>query len=114
MTRQLTLLLADIVDSTALNTAIGDTAMSRMWERHDRLSRAMIRDYRGKEIGRTDGFLVGFDTVNDAAAFAIAYHRALDGFDVPLRARVGIHVGEVELRQNSPQDIAAWGDRAST
>src|SRR4029079_15679919 len=81
--------------------------MATLWEKHDRLSRALMRQYHGKEIGRSDGFLVAFERAVDAAAFATAYHRLLDFFDVPLRARVGIHFGDVELRQNSPEDTAS-------
>lgn len=104
---QLALLLTDIVDSTALNVSVGDGAMAKVWEKHDRLSRALIRQFHGKEIGRSDGFLVAFERVVDAAAFAAAYHRLLDFFEVPMRARVGIHYGEVELRQNSADEVAS-------
>ena len=107
MTEHLALLLTDVVDSTGTNSALGDAAMRQMWEEHDRLSRALIRTLHGREIGRTDGFLVVFETVRDALAFATAYHRALDTFAVPWRARVGIHFGAVDLRKNTPEDIAA-------
>ncbi len=107
MTQQLALLLSDIVGSTALNTAIGDAAMNRLWERHDRLARGLMRNWRGREIGRSDGFLLAFDTVEDATGFATSYHQALDRFEVTIRARVGIHVGAVELRRNAPEDTAA-------
>jgi predicted ATPase/class 3 adenylate cyclase/Tfp pilus assembly protein PilF len=100
-------LLTDIVDSTALNVAVGDVSMATLWEKHDRLSRALMRQYHGKEIGRSDGFLVAFERAVDAAAFATAYHRLLDFFEVPMRARVGIHFGDVELRQNSPEEVAS-------
>ncbi len=107
MPEHVSIVITDVVDSTATNVALGDAAMGRLWEAHDRASRDLIRSHHGKEIGRTDGFLAIFGSVDDATAFAMAYHRALDDFAVPWRARVGIHVGEVELRHNTPEDIAA-------
>lgn len=111
MVQRLTLLLTDVVDSTAQNAAAGDAAMRALWVAHDRLARLLIRQNDGTEIGRSDGFLVVFRSVLDAVRFAAAYHRALGGLETPLRARVGVHVGEVELRTNSEEDVAAGAVR---
>lgn len=105
--QQLALLLTDIVDSTAWNVSLGDASMAELWVKHDGIARALIREHHGREIGRSDGFLVTFGSVSDAARLAASYHRALDAFKVPLRARIGIHVGDVDLRRNSPEDTAA-------
>lgn len=98
------LLLTDIVDSTRLNQRLGDAAMAGLWAAHDRSARELLRAHRGLEIGRSDGFLVLFDSVDDAAAFALDYHRRLSAFTPPLQARVGIHCGPVSLRENSAAD----------
>jgi len=99
-----TLLLTDVVDSTGLNQAIGDAAMAALWAAHDQLTRDLIRCWGGKEVGRTDGFLVLFDTPAPAVGFATGYHRALAGLKPPLSARIGIHHGPVALRENRPED----------
>ena len=104
-------MLTDVVDSTALNSALGDSAMRRLWDTHDRLARGLIRRCGGREIGRSDGFLIVFDRADEAVAFSVAYHQALDGFEPPLRARVGIHIGELTLRENAVEDVAAGATR---
>jgi len=107
-----TLLLCDLVDSTRLIKRLGDQRASELFQQHDRLARDLLVETKGQEIDKTDGFLLLFERPSDAVQFALAYHRGLialhpqGGEAVPLRARVGIHVGEVFLRENSPEDIA--------
>ncbi len=100
------LLLTDIVDSTRLNQSLGDATMADLWASHDQAARGLLRAHHGLEIGRADGFLVLFDSVDAAVAFALAYHRRLAAFTPALQARVGIHAGAVSLRENSPADRA--------
>jgi predicted ATPase/Tfp pilus assembly protein PilF len=106
MTALLTLLYTDIEGSTALNTRLGDAAMAELWARHDRGSRELMRRWRGREIDRSDGFLALFDSVTDAAAFAADYHAMLAALPVPLRARAGLHLGPLALRNTAPEDVA--------
>lgn len=98
------LLLTDLVDSTRLNETLGDPAMGSLWQAHDDAARRLMGIWRGREIARSDGFLVLFDGVGDAVNFAAAYHGALRSLDPRLSARVGIHVGPVSLRENSEFD----------
>jgi class 3 adenylate cyclase len=100
------LLLTDVVDSTALSETLGDAEMAVLWAAHDRLARDLLPHWRGREIDKTDGMLLLFDAAPDAVAYAIAYHRALATLDPPLKARAGLHVGPVILRENSPSDVA--------
>jgi predicted ATPase/class 3 adenylate cyclase/Tfp pilus assembly protein PilF len=100
------LLLTDVVDSTRLSAALGDEAAAALWADHDRVARQLLRSWRGREIDRSDGFLLLFDKAADAAGFAAAYHRALAELPVPLVARAGLHVGPVILRENGPADVA--------
>ncbi len=100
------LLLTDVVDSTKLAESIGDEAMAAVWTSHDRVARDLLPKFRGREIDKTDGMLMLFDGAADAAAYALAYHHALAGLPVPLKARAGVHVGAVTLRENSAADIA--------
>jgi len=100
------LLLTDVVDSTRLSATLGDAAMARLWAAHDRVARDLLRDWRGREIDKSDGMLLLFDTGADALAYAFAYHRALGALEVPLKARAGLHVGPVRLREGNPSDVA--------
>jgi class 3 adenylate cyclase len=101
-----TLLLTDVVDSTQLSQALGDAAMAGVWTAHDRVARDLLPHWRGREIDKTDGMLLLFDVPDDAVNYALAYHRALSALPVPLRARSGLHVGPVILRENSAADVA--------
>ena len=100
------LLLTDVVDSTKLSEALGDAQMAVLWAAHDRLARDLLPVWRGREIDKTDGMLLMFDASTDAVAYALAYHEALANLCPPLKARAGLHVGPVILRENSPSDIA--------
>ena len=106
MRKDHTLLYTDIVDSTAVNTRLGDAGMALLWDEHDRRSRELLRQWRGREIDRSDGFLVLFAQPADALAFSSHYHRMLGTLPVPLRARAGLHVGPLTLRQNSAAEVA--------
>jgi len=106
MPEALVLLMTDVVDSTALSQRIGDEAMSAVWMAHDRVARKLLRQWRGREIDKSDGFLLLFHDPRDAASYAQAYHRALGALEVPLQARAGIHVGPGMLRENDPRDVA--------
>ena len=100
------LLLTDVVDSTALSETIGDAGMAVLWAAHDRLARDLLPLWRGREIDKTDGMLLLFEAAPDAVAYAIAYQRALAKLNPPLKARAGLHVGPVILRENSQSDVA--------
>lgn len=100
------LLLTDVVDSTKLSEVMGDEEMAGLWAAHDRVARDLMQQMRGREIDKTDGMLVMFDNAADAIAYARAYHAALHELPVPLKARAGLHVGSVILRENSAEDIA--------
>ena len=71
------LLLTDVVDSTRLSQQLGDQAMARLWAAHDRVARDLLPPWRGREIDKTDGMLLMFDSAADAARYALAYHQAL-------------------------------------
>ena len=100
------LLLTDVVDSTKLSEAIGDHAMAEVWAAHDRVARDLLPQWRGREIDKTDGMLLMFDTAADAVYYALHYHHALADLHIPLKARAGLHVGPVILRENAPEDVA--------
>src|SRR3954452_8183599 len=99
------LLLTDVVDSTQLTEALGDAATAALWAAHDRVARDLLPKHRGREIDKTDGMLLLFEDAADAVAYAGDYHRGPATRRVPRRARSGLHVGPVILRENSAEDI---------
>ena len=100
------LLLTDVVDSTRLTEKLGDSVMAEIWAAHDRVSRALLGPWRGREIDKTDGMLLLFGSCQDAVGYAMAYHAALRELSRPVAARVGLHAGPVILRENAADDIA--------
>jgi predicted ATPase/class 3 adenylate cyclase/Tfp pilus assembly protein PilF len=104
------LLLTDLVDSTRLVETLGDARAAEIFAAHDRVARDLLPPHRGREIDRTDGFLLLFEGTRQAAAYAVAYHQAVTKLgkelDIGLSGRAGIHEGEVILRENPPEDVA--------
>jgi len=105
-----TLLLCDLVASTQLVERVGDSAAADLLARHDRIARDLLAAFNGREIDKSDGFLLLFERPIEAVRFAISYQARLRefgaSFDSPMASRVGIHLGEVALRENSPDDVA--------
>jgi len=105
-----TLLLTDLVDSAGLTRRSGDARTAEIVLRHDRLARDLLHASDGREIDKSDGFLLLFDRPVDAVRYALAYHEALarlsEELGIELRARAGIHLGEVSLHENPPEDVA--------
>ena len=98
------LLFTDLVDSTAVVERLGDARAASVFAEHDRSARALLARHGGREIDYSDGFFLLFDDAAQAASFALAYHASLAALD--LRARAGLHVGPVSLRENAPEDVA--------
>lgn len=93
----LTILMTDIVGSTALAARIGDSAWRALLDRHDEIVRTQIAHYGGTEINTTgDGFIMAFTGPTRAIQCAAAINSHLSGTD--LRIRAGIHTGECERR----------------
>ena len=99
-----TLLASKLVSTRQLVETLGDARAAKLFARHNRLVRDLVREHGGREVDRADGgFLLLFERPIHAVLFARAYHRILD--DLKLEARLGIHLGEVVLRRNPTQDI---------
>jgi predicted ATPase/class 3 adenylate cyclase len=94
------------VDSTRLTAQLGDGEMAALWTLHDRTARDLAQRWNGREIDKTDGMLLLFESVADAAGYSAAYHEALRLLPSAPIARAGLHLGDVILRQNGPADIA--------
>ena len=98
------LLFTDLVDSTAVVERLGDAraaASGRARPPRARPSRAATAAARSTAA---DGFFLLFDAAARCGAFALEYHAAMA--ELGLRARVGLHVGPVMLRENVDDDVA--------
>ncbi|HVF03708.1 MAG TPA: adenylate/guanylate cyclase domain-containing protein [Frankiaceae bacterium] len=90
-------MFTDLVDSTATAAREGDRAWREILDRHDALVDRTIERYRGRKIKTTgDGVLATFDGPARAVQCASAICEGVTALG--LRARAGVHVGEVELR----------------
>ncbi len=105
-----TMVVCDLCDSTAMVERLGDRRAAGLMRKHDRLTRALIDEHDGREIDKTDGYLLLFERPGQAVSFALAYQRGLqfmsEAEEMPVRARVGIHIGDVVMWENTPEDIA--------
>jgi class 3 adenylate cyclase len=91
-----TVVLTDIVDSTAILSEIGDWAWRERLATHHARLRAQLNTFRGRQVKSTgDGVLAVFDSPSRAVRCAAAMSSAARAIDLPIR--VGVHTGEVEL-----------------
>jgi class 3 adenylate cyclase len=91
-----TILFTDIVDSTAQQARLGDSAWRTVLLEHNIRMRAQLDRYRGREIVTTgDGFLALFDGAARAARCALAMTRTVEDLGIAIRA--GLHTGEVAV-----------------
>jgi class 3 adenylate cyclase len=100
-----TLVAADIVGSTDLVAKIGDARWRDLLARHYELVARRLAVHSGVEIDRAgDGFLARFD----APARAVRFARDIDRDDqaIGLRARAGVHTGEVEVSEGAVRGLA--------
>ena len=100
-----TLLVTDIVGSTALATRLGDAAWKDLLARHSDRVRVELDRFRGYEVKTTgDGFQALFDGAARAVRCAAAICRVVreDGIEV----RVGVHSGEVERHIDALHGVA--------
>ncbi len=125
-----TLMVTDLIDTNRLAEELGDDWLAEASAAYERKTRDLLAANDGLEIetgdgraSRTDGLgheagpetrvygaLALFERPVDAAACALACHRAAAelsaALDVELDARAGLHLGEVRLRRNAPEDVA--------
>ena len=96
-----TLVMTDIVDSTATAERLGDVAWKQRLATHNRVVRGLLERFRGREVNTTgDGFLATFTSTVAAVRCAGAIAEALAKLDLPVR--VGVHTGEIDVM---PDDV---------
>jgi class 3 adenylate cyclase/alpha-beta hydrolase superfamily lysophospholipase len=100
-----TVLFTDIVDSTSELSRVGDSRWRSRLEDHDRLVRAALGHWRGREIKTSgDGFLATFD--GPARAVRCAAEIVDSVATLGLGVRTGLHAGECELLEDDVAGIA--------
>jgi class 3 adenylate cyclase len=100
-----TVMFTDIVGSTARAAELGDQRWRALLDRHDAVARAELSRLGGVEIKLVgDGLLATFDGPARAVDCACAMCDAVGILGIQIR--VGIHTGEIELRDNDIGGIA--------
>ena len=100
-----TVVFTDIVGSTDRAVALGDRAWRDLLDRHHAIVRLELERYRGREVDTAgDGFLATFDGPARAVRCACAIRDAVR--ELGLEVRVGVHTGEVQIRDGDVAGIA--------
>ena len=98
--RHLAIVLLDLIGSTAFVQKVGALKAAQWLQYHDRLTRNLIYRFNGREIDRSDGFMLSFDSVIDAVNFGLHYQAQIPP-KIKLNTRIGIHWGKViEVQQD--------------
>jgi len=94
-----TVLFTDIVSSTERLAELGDRKWRDVLNAHDLAIRRQLERFQGREVGtRGDGFVATFDGPGRAIECACAMRDVVAALD--LEIRVGVHTGEIELRDD--------------
>ncbi len=90
------ILITDIVDSTATLARLGRAEWDRILSAHYAQARRALDRHRGSEIRTTgDGLLATFDSAARAVRSTLEMHAGAEALGIQLRA--GIHTGEVDV-----------------
>ena len=92
--RYLAIVLLDLIGSTAFMQRAGAMQGAKWLQYHDRLTRSLVYKFEGREIDRSDGFLLSFERPIDAVNFALIYQQTVPS-KTKLQARIGVHFGRV-------------------
>ena len=97
---ELAIVLLDIIGSTKIVERIGAKHAAILFQVHDRLARNLYYRFNGREIDRSDGFLLSFESIVDAVNFALHYQHQIP-MKTKLSTRIGVHWGKIiEVHQD--------------
>jgi class 3 adenylate cyclase len=95
----LAIVFTDIIDSTDLARELGDATMYEMLVKHFEYARNACDTYNGYEVKLIgDAYMAAFRNADDALQFGKLFW-AVTG-DSRIAIRVGIHVGQVRIKDN--------------
>lgn len=106
----LCILLLDLVGSTKFIQKYGNEHAAKIFQAHDKLTRSLMYRFNGREIDRSDGFLMSFASTIDAVNFSLMYHKTIPP-RTTLKSRIGIHWGEIIEVQQDDKFIDAGAKR---
>lgn len=92
--RVLAIVLLDIIGSTAFVEKVGARRAAKWLQYHDRLTRSLLYKFQGREIDRSDGFMLSFDRPIDAVNFCLHYQTTIPQ-KTRLNTRIGVHWASV-------------------
>lgn len=92
--RILAIVLLDIIGSTAFVQKVGAKRAAEWLQYHDRLTRSLLYKFNGREIDRSDGFMLSFDRLIDAVNFSLHYQSSIPR-KTKLNTRIGVHWAKV-------------------
>ena len=92
--KYLAIVLLDLIGSTAFVQKVGAKKAAMWLQYHDRMARNLIYKFQGREIDRSDGFLLSFETIVDAVNFALHYQKDIPP-KIKINTRIGIHWGTI-------------------
>ncbi|MDQ2965762.1 MAG: hypothetical protein M3R57_07935, partial [Chloroflexota bacterium] len=99
------ILITDIVDSTAFASRVGPSRWRDLLAEHNELAQRVIDRYQGRLVKTTgDGVLALFDSTERAVQAAVGVREAVQQLELQVRA--GIHTGEVELLPDDVRGLA--------
>ena len=95
----LAIVFLDIINSTKFVQKHGAKKAAAWFQVHDKLARSLVYRHNGREIDRSDGFMLSFYNLGDAIQFALKYQETIP-YKVPFDSRIGIHwTNIIEIQQ---------------
>ena len=92
--RILAIVLLDIIGSTAFVEKYGARKSAEWLQYHDKLTRSLLYKFSGREIDRSDGFMLSFERPVDAVNFCLHYQLSIPQ-KTKLQTRIGMHWGKI-------------------
>jgi class 3 adenylate cyclase len=97
-----TIVFTDIVSSTRIIEQLGDNQARSIFQKHDQIIRDQLEKFGGYELQNLgDGFMLSFDTASSALRCATFIQLSMAEKLSTVSIRIGIHTGEVILREGN-------------
>ena len=109
-TQTVSMLITDLVDSTAMADRIGPAATEELRIEHFRLLRAALERTGGREVKNLgDGLMTVFDSAAQSLLCAVEMQQAIEArnrrSEEPLGMRIGVSIGEAIIEEG---DYFGW------
>lgn len=108
--KTLAIVLLDIIGSTKFVLLAGDLKATMVFQVHDKMVRDLIIRFSGQEIDRSDGFLIYFESIQDAVNFGLYYQMNVP-IKTKLSCRIGIHWSNIIIVHQDLKYVAGGAKR---